>query len=168
MAMLKRDEISSSPAASSDLNALLGRGSEFEGKLTFEGTVRIDGKLSGEIFSDDVLVVGEGAQVSAEIDVGVIIVEGNVNGNIRAKRAVELHAPARVRGNIETPSLYVDKGVIFEGHCKMETGSQPARPTPSPPKIDGGTRGEPTGPRGLADLSSMPGGVGGSPSSTKK
>jgi cytoskeletal protein CcmA (bactofilin family) len=103
-----------------EITTLLGRGSEFEGKLTFEGTVRVDGKLSGEIFSEDVLVVGEGAMVNAEIDVGVIIVEGNVTGNIRAKRAVELHAPARVKGNIETPSLYVDKGVIFEGFSKME------------------------------------------------
>src|SRR5215470_6268675 len=106
-----------------EINTLLGKGSEFEGKLTFEGTVRIDGKLSGEIFSDDVLVVGEGATVNAEVDVGVIIVEGNVTGNIKAKRAVELHAPARVKGNIETPSLYIDKGVIFEGHCKMDAVS---------------------------------------------
>ncbi len=113
-----------------EINTLLGRGSEFEGKLTFEGTVRIDGKLSGEIFSDDVLVVGEGAEISAEIEVGVIIVEGNVTGNIRAKKAVELHAPARIKGNIETPSLYIDKGVIFEGHCKMENlGGASARPT---------------------------------------
>ncbi|HZS38195.1 MAG TPA: polymer-forming cytoskeletal protein [Polyangia bacterium] len=112
-----------------EINTLLGKGSEFEGKLTFEGTVRIDGKLSGEIFSDDVLVVGEGASVSAEIDVGVIIVEGSVTGNIRAKRAVELHAPARVRGNIETPSLYVDKGVIFEGNCRMEQPQSGSRPT---------------------------------------
>jgi cytoskeletal protein CcmA (bactofilin family) len=111
-----------------EINTLLGKGSEFEGKLTFEGTVRIDGKLSGEIFSEDVLVVGEGASVSAEIEVGVIIVEGNVTGNIRAKRAVELHAPARVKGNIETPSLYVDKGVLFEGNCRMESAGQ-ARPT---------------------------------------
>ncbi len=119
-----------------EINTLLGKGSEFEGKLTFEGTVRIDGRLSGEIFSDDVLVIGEGAEVSAEIEVGVIIVEGNVNGNIRAKRAVELHAPARVRGNIETPSLYVDKGVIFEGNCKMESISQvrPINPAAAPPK----------------------------------
>src|SRR5678816_167094 len=89
-----------------EITTLLGRGSEFEGKLTFEGTVRIDVKLSGELFSDDVLVIGEGAQVYAEIDVGDIIVEGTVNANIRAKRAVELHAPAKVHGNIETPSLY--------------------------------------------------------------
>jgi cytoskeletal protein CcmA (bactofilin family) len=111
-----------------EITTLLGRGSEFEGKLTFEGTVRIDGKLSGEIFSEDVLVIGEGAQVNAEIDVGVIIVEGNVTGNIRAKRAVELHAPARVKGNIETPSLYIDKGVTFEGHSKMEGLTSTARP----------------------------------------
>src|SRR3954467_4933543 len=116
-----------------EITTLLGRGSEFEGKLTFEGTVRIDGKLSGEIFSEDVLVIGEGAQVNAEIDVGVIIVEGNVTGNIRAKRAVELHAPARVKGNIETPSLYIDKGVIFEGHSKMEGLS----PTPRPRDLQG-------------------------------
>src|SRR5579859_1950105 len=112
-----------------EINTLLGKGSDFEGKLTFEGTVRVDGKISGEIFSDDVLVVGEGATVSAEIEVGVIIVEGNVNGNIRAKRAVELHAPARVRGNIETPSLYIDKGVLFEGTCKMEGVGAQVRPS---------------------------------------
>jgi cytoskeletal protein CcmA (bactofilin family) len=119
----------SAPPAQGEINTLLGRGSAFDGKLTFEGTVRIDGKLSGEIFSNDVLVIGEGAEVSAEIDVGVLIVEGNVTGNIRAKRGVELHAPARVRGNIETPSLFIDKGVLFEGNCRMEGISSPTPPT---------------------------------------
>jgi hypothetical protein len=70
MAMLKRDELSSVPTASGDLNALLGRGSEFEGKLTFEGTVRIDGKFNGNIVTNDVLVVGEGAKIQAEISCG--------------------------------------------------------------------------------------------------
>lgn len=120
MAMLKRDDVTSTPAASSDLNALLGRGSEFEGKLTFEGTVRIDGKFTGTIVSGDVLVVGEGAKISAEISCGTIIVHGEVAGNIRAKNAVELHHPAKMRGNIESPSLMVEKGVIFEGQSKME------------------------------------------------
>jgi cytoskeletal protein CcmA (bactofilin family) len=127
-----------------EINTLLGRGSEFEGKLTFEGTVRIDGKLSGEIFSDDVLVVGEGAEVHAEIDIGEIIIQGSVVGNIRAKRGVEIHAPGRVRGDITTPSLQIDKGVIFEGRSYMEgvtdgtirprsmTGGGP--PPPPPPK----------------------------------
>ena len=118
MAMLKRDD--TTPGASTDLNALLGRGSEFEGKLTFEGTVRIDGKFTGSIMTGDVLVVGEGAKISAEITCGTIIVHGEVNGNIRAKSSIELHHPAKVRGNIETPSLMIEKGVLFEGQAKME------------------------------------------------
>ena len=126
-----------------EINTLLGRGSEFEGKLTFEGTVRIDGKLSGEIFSDDVLVVGEGAEVHAEIDIGEIIIQGTVVGNIRAKRGVEIHAPGRVRGDITTPSLQVDKGVIFEGRSYMEGVTDgtirpravPPAPPPPPPKV---------------------------------
>ena len=120
MAMLKRDELTSVPQSTGDLNALLGRGSEFEGKLTFEGTVRIDGKFTGTIVTNDTLVVGEGAKVSAEITCGTIIVHGEINGNVRAKTAIELHHPARMRGNVESPSLMIEKGVIFEGQCKME------------------------------------------------
>jgi cytoskeletal protein CcmA (bactofilin family) len=136
MAMLKRDEATPT-AASSDLNALLGRGSEFEGKLTFEGTVRIDGKFTGSIVTNDVLVVGEGAKISAEINCGTIIVHGEVNGNIRAKNAVELHHPAKMRGNVESPSLMIEKGVIFEGQSKMEnldkSSSSKSSPPASPP-----------------------------------
>ena len=119
MARLKREDVVS-PTASSDLNALLGRGSEFEGKLTFEGTVRIDGKFTGSIVTGDVLVVGEGAKISAEITCGTIIIHGEVTGNVRAKSSVELHHPAKMRGNVETPSLMIEKGVLFEGQAKME------------------------------------------------
>jgi cytoskeletal protein CcmA (bactofilin family) len=109
-----------SDSTPSEVTTLLGRGSEFEGKLSFEGTVRIDGKLSGEIFTDDVLIIGEGAEVNAEINVGSIIIEGTVHGNIHAKRSVEIHTPGRVRGNISTPSLFIEKGVVFDGQCQME------------------------------------------------
>ena len=111
---------SNSGTGQGEVTTLLGRGSEFEGKLSFEGTVRVDGKLSGEIFTDDVLIIGEGAEVNAEISVGAIIIEGTVHGNIHAKRSVEIHTPGRVRGNISTPSLSIDKGVIFDGNCQME------------------------------------------------
>ena len=122
MALTSSSVSSSSPgeAGTSEVTTLLGRGSEFEGKLSFEGTVRVDGKLSGEIFTDDVLIIGEGAEVNAEISVGAIIIQGTVHGNIHAKRSVEIHTPARVRGNISTPSLSIDKGVIFDGQCQME------------------------------------------------
>jgi cytoskeletal protein CcmA (bactofilin family) len=120
------------PELVGEISTLLGKGSEFEGKLTFEGTVRVDGKLSGEIFSDDVLVVGEGAEVHAEIDIGEIIIQGLVVGNIRARRAVEIHAPGKVRGDITTPSLQIDKGVMFEGKCYMDGVVDGTRPRPAP------------------------------------
>jgi cytoskeletal protein CcmA (bactofilin family) len=138
MAMLKRDDLTSVPQGTGDLNALLGRGSEFEGKLTFEGTVRIDGKFTGTIVTNDTLVVGEGAKVNAEITCGTIIVHGEINGNVRAKTAIELHHPARMRGNIESPSLMIEKGVIFEGQCKMEgveKGNLPAKPAAAPAPV---------------------------------
>ena len=120
MALSPGPVATSGNSGSGEVTTLLGRGSEFEGKLSFEGTVRVDGKLSGEIFSEDVLIIGEGAEVNAEISVGAIIIEGTVHGNIHAKRSVEIHTPARVRGNISTPSLSIDKGVIFDGQCQME------------------------------------------------
>jgi len=127
MAMLKRDEAPSAAVVGSDLNALLGRGSEFEGKLTFEGTVRIDGKFSGTIVTTATLVVGEGAQVNAEVTCGTIIVHGEVHGNIKASSVVELHQPARVHGNVETPVLMIAKGVQFNGQCKMDGAATPER-----------------------------------------
>lgn len=141
MAMLKKEE-ELSYRGGGELNALLGKGSEFEGKLTFEGTVRIDGKFSGEIHTNDVLVIGEGARVQAEISAGAVVVNGEVQGNIRAKTSIELHHPAKIRGNLETPSLSMDKGVIFEGSCKMEQlgGQTAAKPAvvsaPTPIKKD--------------------------------
>ncbi|NUN16075.1 MAG: polymer-forming cytoskeletal protein [Myxococcales bacterium] len=112
-----------------EVNALLGKGSEFEGKLTFEGTVRIDGRFKGEIFSEDTLIVGESAQVTAEIRVDTVIIYGDVIGNIYSRSCVELHAPARLRGNIVTPNLQADKGVIFDGNVKMQEDTPPPRPS---------------------------------------
>ncbi len=106
----------------SNLSALLGRGCEYEGKLTFEGTVRIDGKFTGEIFSNDVLIIGEGAEIHAEIDVAVVVVSGNVKGNITARNRLELHAPGKLTGNIVTSTLSIEEGAVFEGNCKMEVG----------------------------------------------
>jgi cytoskeletal protein CcmA (bactofilin family) len=139
----------STPGLSGGFNAILDRGSEFEGKLTFEGTVRIDGKFKGEIISEANLVVGESGKVEADIKVASISISGEVNGNITAKGRVELHAPAVVKGNIHTPSLVIEEGVTFEGSCMMEKSGQAAkfvRPKPEgatlggPPKKEGEIR----------------------------
>src|SRR6188472_2435554 len=91
-----------------EVHTLLGKGSEFEGKLTFEGQVRIDGKFTGQIMTKDTLVIGDGAKVQAEINAGTVIINGNVEGNIRATTLIEVHQPARVKGNLECPSLSMD------------------------------------------------------------
>jgi cytoskeletal protein CcmA (bactofilin family) len=106
--------------ADSALNALLGRGSEFDGKLSFEGTVRIDGTFTGEISTNDMLIIGEGAKVTADITCGSVVVNGEVTGNIKASEMVELHKPAKVKGDITTPSLMIEKGVSFDGASKMD------------------------------------------------
>lgn len=104
------------PTHAADL--LLGAGAEFEGKLTFRGTVRIDAKFKGSILTNDVLVVGEHGVIDAEIDCGTVIVHGTVNGNIRAKEAVELIGTARVRGDLDTPSIRIDRGAKFDGEVR--------------------------------------------------
>ena len=102
-----------------EIVAILGVGARFEGKLEFEGTVQINGKFSGEIHSADTLLVGEGAEVHADIDVGAAVITGTVVGNIRARHSVEMHSPARLTGNIVSPTLRVDPGVVFEGSVRM-------------------------------------------------
>jgi cytoskeletal protein CcmA (bactofilin family) len=110
------------PLPGGELNALLGKGSQFEGKLLFEGTVRIDGKFSGEIISTDTLIIGEGAEVKANVQVGTLACLGDYQGEAKASKAIELKAPAKVRGNLVTASIVIERGAFFDGTCKMDTG----------------------------------------------
>ena len=107
------------PATLAEVSGVLDQGCEFEGKLCFQGTVRIGGSFKGEIFTPDTLVISEGARVNGQIEAGVVIISGEVSGTVRAKHRVEIHRPAVFRGDILTPSLSVDEGVIFEGSSKM-------------------------------------------------
>jgi cytoskeletal protein CcmA (bactofilin family) len=106
------------------LNAMLGSGSVFEGKLHFEGQVRIDGTFTGEITTTDLLVIGEGAKVSATITCGSVEIKGNITGNIIASDSVVLRATAQVHADIYAPSLEIDKGALFEGNTRMTGGPQ--------------------------------------------
>lgn len=116
-----------------EITALLGQGTRFEGKLHFEGRVRIDGEFSGEIRSDDTLVIGDGAVVEGEIDVSTVIVKGGtVNANIRAARSIELYVPARVSGTLHAPEIFMDKGVQFSGSCTMAPLEASDAPAPAP------------------------------------
>jgi cytoskeletal protein CcmA (bactofilin family) len=102
------------------LQSLLGAGTRYEGKLFFDGRARIDGDFEGEVHSGGLLVVGPGAHLRAAIHVHTLIVRGgSVEGDIHATELVELHAPARVRGDIRTRALFIDKGATFDGECVM-------------------------------------------------
>jgi len=102
------------------INAFLGKDTEFEGKLSFKGAVRIDGRFTGEIFTDGTLIAGEAAIMKSEIHVSHIIISGEVRGNIIADKRIEIHAPGKVYGNIQAPVVVIDEGVIFEGNCRMQ------------------------------------------------
>ncbi len=117
-------------APTRDVQAHLGQGSRVEGKLTFEGSVRIDGQVDGEIHAQDTVILGESAEITAQIVAATIIVHGRVTGDLTARKRIELKAPASVAGNINTPSLVIHEGVIFEGHCAMggAAGSRADRP----------------------------------------
>ncbi len=101
------------------VTALLDQGCTFDGRLTFEGTVRIGGSFSGEIFTNDTLVINPGAKVDAQIEADTVIISGVVKGNIFARRKVIMHPPAMFMGTVTTPSLRIDEGVVFEGASYM-------------------------------------------------
>jgi len=103
-----------------EINAFLGKDTEFEGKFSFTGAVRVDGKISGEIFSNGTLIVGESAVIKAQIHVADIIISGEVHGDILAEKKIEITVPGKLFGNIKTPKLVLEEGVIFEGNCKMK------------------------------------------------
>jgi len=100
-------------------SAFLGKGSRVTGKLVFEGPVRIEGQIEGEISSQDTLTIGESAVVNAQISGATVIIHGRVTGDVTARKHLEIRAPGKLFGNISTPSLVIHEGVVFEGHCTM-------------------------------------------------
>jgi len=96
----------------SDLTAFIDEGSEIEGKYTFTGTVMLNGRFRGEIVSNDTLIVGEKGVVNAAIRAGIVLINGEVVGNVLGSERVEIRGTARVFGDVEAP-------VLFEGHCRM-------------------------------------------------
>ncbi|MFQ5532915.1 MAG: polymer-forming cytoskeletal protein [Candidatus Methylomirabilales bacterium] len=120
-----------------DIKAFLGEGTEFKGVLSFQGTVRIDGRLEGEVVGDELLIVGEQGVIKAEVEVGSLVSGGRIEGNVRARKRVELLASSTVVGTINTPVLVVMEGATLNGTCDMEASGEVLPPPPG-----GGTGGE--------------------------
>ena len=108
------------------LTAFIDQGSSFEGKLSFKDTVRIDGHFSGEITSENTLVVGESGVIEADIRSQTVIVSGTIHGNVLASKRVVLHKSARLDGDVETPSLVMEEGAVLNG--KLNMAAAPKKP----------------------------------------
>ena len=103
-----------------EISGYLGKETVFEGKMTFEGVFRLDGRFEGQIFDSGTLIVGETAVLKGKIGVNSIIINGLLEGEVNAKGRTEIHSTGKFYGNIVTPILTINEGGIFEGHCKME------------------------------------------------
>lgn len=107
------------------ITGFLGPETEFEGKLSFKGIVRIDGRFKGDVKTEGTLIVGETAVINSDIHAAVVIVSGEVRGHIVAGEKIEILAPARVFGDVEAPSVTINAGVIFEGNCHTQKEDSP-------------------------------------------
>jgi cytoskeletal protein CcmA (bactofilin family) len=102
------------------LSGFVGGGTEVTGEANFKAMMRIDGHLSGRVSSSSgTLIVGANGKVDANIEVAVAVIHGTINGDIIATQRLELGRAAKVNGNIQTPSLVIEQGAVFEGSCKM-------------------------------------------------
>jgi len=115
---------------------VIADGSEIEGKFTFSGTATINGRLRGEIVSNDSLVVGEKGIVNGSIRAGVVHIAGEVVGDVTASDRLELHSQCRVYGDVEAPVVIIEEGALLEGQCRMgrnrpATVTQPVSRDPS-------------------------------------
>ena len=114
-------EMTKGTAALGGDSALLGRGTRITGKVFFESAARIEGHVEGEIEAKGLLSIGEHAVVNAQIVGTTIVVHGRVTGDIRASEKLEVRSPGKLFGNVTTPSLVIEEGVVFEGQCSMGT-----------------------------------------------
>ncbi len=110
--------------AAAGLVGYLYKGSRVSGHLSFQGPARIDGIVDGDIQCQGALTIGESAEVKAKITAQLVVIHGKVEGNVSAKEKIELIAPARLIGNIDTPRLIIAEGVVFDGDCSMGVAKQ--------------------------------------------
>jgi len=113
-----------------EVRAFLGKGAEFTGKLMFNGSVRIDGDFKGDIFGNGTLVIGEGAEVEADIHVHTVLVSGEVRGQIDAQKRLQIYSPGKLPGDVNAPAFSVEEGAFFEGTCRMIRSEAEVHPLP--------------------------------------
>lgn len=112
------------PPQADMVSAFIDQGSEFEGKLSFRDTVRIDGVFRGEIRSENTLVVGETGEIEAEVLSGQVEISGSLIGNVIAQESIVLHKTARVQGDLTAPSCVIEEGAVLNGRVEMKSPAE--------------------------------------------
>lgn len=115
----RKRKSSDSLKASKTLSAFFGKGTQFEGVLKFQGTLRIDGNFKGEIATGGTLIVGEEGVIEANMYVSDIVIGGEIKGDIIAAKRIEIDPSGKVVGDIQAPSIVIRDGAILEGKCGM-------------------------------------------------
>ncbi len=105
------------------IKAYLGSDALFKGTLSFEGTVRIDGKFEGQVNTNDTLVIGETGDMKADVKVGTLVCKGQLNGSVVASKKIEMHSASKIKADIRTPALSIALGAVLDGHLNM-TGEE--------------------------------------------
>jgi cytoskeletal protein CcmA (bactofilin family) len=136
-----------------EVMGFIGKGMVIDGKMSFEGVVRVDGHFKGEVNTSGTLHVGGGALVEAKVNVDKAIVTGEVRGSINAASRVELQAPGKMFGDVRTPTLIVGEGVIFEGNCVMSKKDKPVELKKGPTELKAK---EPTEPKAKEPVEPKP------------
>ena len=116
-----------------NLDTLIGSKTTFEGVLISNESISIEGTVKGKVECKGSVVVGQGGKVRANIVAEDAFIGGQVKGNITTKNRLEISSAGRVKGDIETVSLAIAEGVVFEGSCRMvsKKGAEPSSSTDS-------------------------------------
>jgi cytoskeletal protein CcmA (bactofilin family) len=123
---------------------ILGPDANFKGELSFEKGMRLMGKFEGKVNTPGRLHVAKEAKMSADVEAGGIVVEGEVHGNLSANDRIELKNSARYEGDLRASKLVVDEGAVFNGHVSVGPDSvKGGRPTPE--RAGGAPAGGPGG-----------------------
>ena len=101
------------------VTAFLGKETEFEGKIKFQGTLHINGRFKGQVESGDTLVIGESAHVEADVHVDSIFIGGEIHGNVVADGRLEVLSSGKIYGDIQAGVLTIQDGAVVEGSCRM-------------------------------------------------
>src|SRR3989442_1288636 len=99
--------------------SILGAGSNWNGNLNTEGSVQLDGEVSGEIKAAGTVLISKGARVNAKVEASFVIVAGSFDGQILCAEWLELQASSRIKGSIKTKRLSVGDGAFIDGEIRM-------------------------------------------------